>query len=57
MIYINVIRTKGQIQEQTKGIFSKERDEIILNITSGRKKDGKTIPFDIAFNLSKVSMI
>jgi len=40
-----------------QGLYRKERDEIILNITSGRKKDGKTIPFDIGFNLSKVSMI
>jgi len=40
-----------------QGIYKKERDGLILNIISGRKKDGETFSLDIAFNLSKVSMI
>ncbi|KPJ61793.1 MAG: hypothetical protein AMJ42_00885 [Deltaproteobacteria bacterium DG_8] len=40
-----------------KGLYKEERDGLILNIISGRRKDGKTLPLDIAFNLSKMSMI
>lgn len=39
-----------------RGLYKKGKDGLILDIISGRKKDGNTIPLDIAFNLSKLSM-
>ena len=40
-----------------RGLYKKGKDGLVLNIISGRKKDGNSLPLDIAFNLSKVSMI
>ena len=40
-----------------KGLYKKEKHNLILKILSGKKKDGTIIAFNIAFNLTQLSMI